>query len=190
MNLIAKFQESTDRLNTKEKDTLNKLKDPKPNRIRQIIDLNKARLDYDTTIQQIEANIIRKIRNKQASAFVGLGSHGRISKSTKGQSLQPVKVLEIPGKGGTITADENKVDEIARNAWKQISMVTSVIKMRSSKTSLRNTKITSTKVTSLRLTILTGKILKLHARTLSLRVVSTHGQKRSSTCFRMKLSNG
>ena len=84
------------------------------------MEVKKARLDYDKIIQQIGANTIKKIRNKQANTYVGIGSHGQISKSTKGQSLQPLKVLEIPGKGGTITADENKVDEIARNAWKNI----------------------------------------------------------------------
>ena len=119
-NLRAKFKEDTDRHNPKEKETLNKLNDPDANRIKKIIDVKKARLDYDNIIHQMEANIIKKIRNNQANTYVGIGSHGQISKSTKRQILQPLKVLEIPGKGGTITADENKVNEIARNAWKKI----------------------------------------------------------------------
>ena len=49
-DLRAKFKQDTDRQNPKAKETLNKLNDPSANRIRKIIDVKKARLDYDKII--------------------------------------------------------------------------------------------------------------------------------------------
>ena len=95
-NLRAKFKEDTDKQNPKEKETLNKLNDPNANRTRKIIDVKKARLDYNKIIHQTEANIIKKIRNSQDNTYVGLASHGQTSKNTrKGKCSNPSKSLRF-----------------------------------------------------------------------------------------------
>ena len=119
-NIRGKFLHETDRGNGKETEAYDKIKDGKNNRIKMIIDIKKTRQDYDNTISHQEENNIRNVRKSQANLHVGQGSHGRISRATKGPMLQPLKVLEIPGQGGAITTDESRIDQIARNAWKKI----------------------------------------------------------------------
>ena len=135
-NIRGKFLHETDRGNAKETEAYDKIKDGKVTRIRRKIDIKKARQDFDKIIKNLEENNIRKVRKGQANLLVGQGSHGRISRATNGPMLQPLKVLEIPGQGGAIITDESRIDQIARNAWKKSSTVTSETKTRWLKTSL------------------------------------------------------
>ena len=119
-NIRGKFLHETDRGNGKEIEAYDKVSDGKTSRMRRIIETKKLRQDYDKMISHQEEDNIRKVRKSQANLYVGQGSHGRISRATKGPMLQPLKVFEIPGQGRAITTDESMIDKIARNAWKKI----------------------------------------------------------------------